>query len=233
MRRIIAIVLSCMLVPAIVAAAQAHTGHGVGERARVANLDGGPELESVRARSVCQAPGGALSAPQNTKCATGSFPRHRIDLEDTCAGSPRTLALSSVQDFVVRLRATEIDGDTAHKEIFFDVRSGATGRGGVVRIVRMVDGAAGTCARAESLFRYPSKAAIGRLPRGATALSSWDAEVRDYTSRYRGKEVRLFETFVDRDDAYCCPTFLRKTFLRLAGGERYVRFRSETRRVKG
>jgi hypothetical protein len=232
MRRALAIVVSCMLAAAIVAAAHAHTGHGVGERPRVANLEGGPELEQVRARSVCQAPGGELSAPVATKCKAGSFPRHRIDLEDTCAGEPRTLALSSVQDFVVRLRASEIDGDAAHKEIFFDVRSGATGRGGVVRIIRMVDGAPGTCARAESLFRYPSKAAIGRLPKGASSLSSWDAEVRDYAARYRGKEVRLFETFVDRDDAYCCPTFLRKSFFRLVDGERYVRFRSETRRIK-
>jgi hypothetical protein len=224
--------LSCALAASLVALAQAHTGHGVGERPRVANLDGDPAPETVRARSLCQAADGTVSLPQGTQCPTGSFPRHRIELEDTCAGVARVVALSPVQDFVVRLRVLEADGDASRKEVLLDARSGATGRGGLSRVVRMRDDPTG-CPRAVSLFRYPSRA-LNRLPRGASARASWDVEVRDFARRFRGKEVRVLETFVDRNDPYCCPTYLRTRFLRLARGrDGYVRFRTETRRIKG
>jgi hypothetical protein len=137
-----------------------------------------------------------------------------------------------MQDFVVRLRVTDVDADAAYKEVFLDARSGASGRSGVSRVVRM--GAGAGCPTAESLFRYPSRAMSGKLPRGAVARSSWDAEVRDYAHRYRGKEVRLLETFVDRNDPFCCPTFLRTTFFRLARRtDRYVPFRTAVMRIKG
>jgi hypothetical protein len=234
MLRLLAILLSGALALAIVALAHAHTGHGVGERPRLANVDGGPELERVFTHSYCQAADGTLSEPQATKCPAGTFPRHRIELDDTCAGQPRAVALSTVQDFVVRLRVTDVDGDPAFNEVFVDARSGASGRGGVTRLVRMRTDGSDACAQAVSLFRYPSRAANSKLPRGAVARSSWDAEVRDYAHRYGGKEVRLLETFVDRNDPYCCPTFLRTTFFRLARkADRYVPFRTAVMRIKG
>ena len=233
MRRLLPALLCCALVVLLTALAHAHTGHGVGERARLANVDGGPELERVFTHSYCQAADGSLSEPKATKCPADAFPRHRIELDDACAGQPRALALSAVQDFVVRLRATDVDGDSAYKEIFLDARSGATGRSGLSRIVRMQADPGGDCARPRSLFRYPSRATAARLPRGAAARTSWDAEVRDYTRRYRGKEVRLLETFVDRNDPYCCPSFLRTTFFRLARkADTYVPFRTGVRRIK-
>jgi len=205
----------------------------VGERPRVGNLDADPELERVLARNLCEAADGSLSAPTGTTCPAGGYPRHRIELEDVCAGKPRVVALSIVQDYAVRLRVTEADGDATRKEVFFDVRSGATGRGGESRLVRMRETGAG-CPSAQVLFRYPSRTTLGRLPRGTVGHVSWDAEARDYTRRFRGKEVRVLETFVDRDDPYCCPTFLRASFFRLAdGGDRYRRFRTEVRTIKG
>jgi hypothetical protein len=234
MRRVLLIASACAPTLTLAALATAHTGHGTGERPRIANIDGGPDLERVLARSLCEASDGTLSPPQGTSCAAGTFPRHRIELDDTCAGQPRSLPLSTVQDFVARLRVTDVDGNPTYKEVFLDVRSGATGRGGESRLVRMRGDGSGGCPRAESLFRYPSRATAGRLPRRAVARSSWDAEVRDYTRRFRGKEVRLLETYVDRNDPYCCPTFLRASFFRLPRGrDHYLRFRTEVRKIKG
>jgi hypothetical protein len=233
MRRLLPALLCCALVTCLTALAHAHTGHGVGERPRLANVDGGPELERVVTRSLCQGTDGALTEPVATMCPAGALPRHRVELGDTCDGRPRALALSPVQDFVVRLRVTDVDGDPAFKEVFLDARSGATARGGLSRIVRMRADGDGNCARAETLFRYPSKATAAKAPPGALARTTWDAEVRDYARRYRGKEVRLLELFVDRDDPYCCPTFLRTTFFRLAReAGTYVPFRRAVERIK-
>jgi hypothetical protein len=97
----------------------------------------------------------------------------------------------------------------------------------------MRGGGANGCPKAESLFRYPSRAPDGKPPRGAVARTSWDSEVRDYTHRFPGKEVRVLELFVDRDDPYCCPTFLRTTYFRLTReADGYVPFRTAVRRIK-
>jgi hypothetical protein len=199
---------------------------------RRANLDSDPALERVVAQKLCQTPDGSVSAPQPA-CGKNQFPGRRIAVEDTCNGAPYTLAISSVQDFVDRLRVVEADGSTGRREVFFDIRSGATGRGGEARVVAFRAGGTGGCLRAVDLFRYPTRATLGRVPRGASGHDSWSPVLRQFSRRYRGLEIRLTETYVDRDDAFCCPSFLRVTYFRYdRARKRYRRYRSAVRRIK-
>jgi hypothetical protein len=100
-----------------------------------ANLDSDPDLERVVPVQLCESLDGKrrVSPPA---CADQEFPRRKVVIEDTCNGTPYTREISSVQDTVYRLRAINADGATQRPEIFFDTRSGATGRGGEIRVVR-------------------------------------------------------------------------------------------------
>jgi hypothetical protein len=201
------------------------------ESPRSANLDSDPALERIVPRRLCEASDGRVTAPP---CNDEQFPRRRIEVEDSCDDRPYTFAISSVQDFVGRLRVTNADGRTKRPEIFFDLRSGATGRGGESQVVRIVnDRQVGVCPRIEILFRYPSKTTLGRIPRGAAGRDSWSPVLRDFSRRYRGKEIRLSETYVDRNDAFCCPSFERLSYFRFARArDEYVRYRTRVSRIK-
>jgi hypothetical protein len=200
---------------------------------RRANLDSDPALERVVARQVCQADDETITVPPPA-CREDQFPRRRIEVEDSCGGKPFILAISSVQDFVGRLRITNADGTTKRPEIFFDLRSGATGRGGEAQVVRIVDERPGReCPSEQILFGYPSKSTLGRIPRGAAGRDSWSPALRDLTRRYRGKEIRMSETYVDRNDAFCCPSFERVSYFRFSRPrDRYVRYRTRVERIK-
>jgi hypothetical protein len=197
---------------------------------RSANLDSDPALERVVARQLCEASDGKLTRPP---CSEDQFPRRRMEVEDECAGKPYTFAISSVQDFVDRLRITNADGTTKRPEIFFDLRSGATGRDGETGVVRIIDERPGrSCPSLKILFLYPSKSTLGRIPRRAAGRDSWSATLRDFTRRHRGKEIRLTETYVDRNDPFCCPSFERVSYFRFSRPrDRYVRYRTLVKRI--
>jgi hypothetical protein len=197
-----------------------------------ANLDSDPALEHVVSRQLCEAPDGKFTVPP-PPCSDDQFPRRRIEVEDSCDGKGYTFAISSVQDFVDRLRVTNADGRTKRPEIFFDLRSGATGRGGEAQVVRIVDERRGVCPRPRILFRYPRKSTLGPIPRGALGHDSWSPALRDFTRRYRGKEIRMTETYVDRNDAFCCPSFERVSYFRFSRPrDRYVRYRTRVSRIE-
>jgi hypothetical protein len=201
-------------------------------RPRSANLDSDPALERVVPRSLCEAADGTLTPPQ-PRCADDQFKRRRIEIEDSCAGAVHAIPISSVQDFVYRLRVVEADGATSRPEVFFDIRSGATGRGGEARVVRLDDAAPGACPKALTLFRYPSRATLGPVPRGASGHDDWSPSLGNYSRRYRGREIRLTETYVDRNDAFCCPSFKRVSYFRYnRARERYVRYLTRVSRIK-
>jgi hypothetical protein len=43
----------------------------------------------------------------------------------------------------------------------------------------------------------------------------------------------MIETYVDRDDAFCCPSFRRVSYFRYRGGrDRYVRYATRVTRIK-
>jgi hypothetical protein len=201
------------------------------DRSRKANLDSDPALERVVGRLLCQATDGSLHPPQPA-CGSDQFPRRRVEVEDTCAGAPVSVPISSAQDVVFKLRVTEADGATARPEVFFDLRSGASGRVGDVRVVRY-DDVSGGCPAPHDLFRYPSRRTLGRIPHGAVGRDSFSIAVRDYTRRFRGKELEVLESYVDHDDAFCCPTYGRTSFFRFKRKlDRYVRYETHVRRLK-
>ena len=196
-----------------------------------ANLDSDPDLEHVVPVQICESFDGKRRVPPPA-CGDKEFPRHRIVIEDTCNGMPYTRDVSSVQDTIYRLRVVNADGATQRPEIFFDARSGATGRGGDIRVVRY-DPVADACWKPHRLFRYPARDTLGRIPRGAAGHDSFSAFLGNFSKRFNGREIRMIETYVDRDDAFCCPSFRRITYFRYRSGRnKYVRYATRVTRIK-
>ncbi len=184
---------------------------------RVANLDGDPDLEQVIPQEV-----------------PGIYPQRRIVISDTCSGAPYARVVSSEQDAAVVLEVSNFEDITPRPEIFFDLRSGAGARVGEIGIVSWEDGPTpGACPAPRSLFRYPSRRTRGRLPKKAVARSSFAAVLRDVSKRHAGKELRLYEYYVDRDDPLCCASFRRTTdFGYNAARDLYVKFRTRVKRIR-
>jgi hypothetical protein len=196
---------------------------------KTVNLDGDPALEQVIPQEVCEAPAGGATA---AVCGPDQFAQRRIVIEDTCNGVPYSRVVSTEQEAVIKLVVSNFEDLTPRPEIFFDLRSGAGGRAGELRIVSWEEGTSPACPNARALFRYPSKRTRGRVPGRAKALDTFDGSLRDVTKRYAGKELRLRETYVDADDALCCPSFARITWFGYsAGRDLYVRFRTHVKRI--
>jgi len=196
-----------------------------------ANLDSDPDLERVVPVQICESFDGKRHV-QPPACGDQEFPRRRIVIEDTCNGTPYARDISSVQDTIYRLRVINADGATQRPEIFFDARSGATGRGGEIRVMRY-DPVAGSCWKPHTLFRYPARATLGPIPRGAAGRDSFSPFLGNFSKRYNGRELRMIETYVDRDDAFCCPSFRRVSYFRYRSGrDKYVRYETRVTRIK-
>jgi hypothetical protein len=200
------VLLTALVVPALAL--------GLVTEPRSANLDSDAELEQV--------------IPQEVE-----FGR-RLVIQDTCNGVTYSRTISSEQEAVVTLKVSNFADITPRPEIFFDLRSGAAARVGEIGIVSWEDGAtAADCPVARTLFRYPSKRTSGRLPRRAKAVSSFDAVLRDRSKRFGGKELRLTEFYVDRNDPLCCASFRRVTWFGYsAGRDLYVRFKTRLSRIR-
>ena len=200
------------------------------DRVKRANLDSDPELERVVAEEVCLREG----APRGpAPCAKDEFPARRMVLEDTCQGMPTRHVLSRVQDTVERFRIAEIDGLRRRPEIFFLMRSGASGRVAYARLYRYVRRRGQTCPEPSRLFAFPSRGTLGPIPRGAEGRAGSDVRVGDYSRRFRGKEPEVIETYVDRNDAFCCPSFRRTSYFRFSRRRgTYVRFATTVRRIR-
>ena len=198
---------------------------------RTANLDADPALEQVIPQEVCTS---FMTDAGAATCSPDQYPQHRIVIADTCNDAPYAVVVSSVQDTVDRLVIANLDGLISRPEVFFDMRSGASGRVGDTRIVRWDDPAsAGACPRVRTLFRYPSRRTRGRIPRGARYRDSYSVHLGEFTKRYPGKEVRLIETYVDRNDPFCCPSFRRTSYFGYSGGkDAYERYRTRVKRIK-
>jgi len=198
---------------------------------RVVNLDGDPAPEQVIPQEVCTSITSSVAA---AACTPDQYPQRRIVIEDTCNGAPRALVVSTAQDIVSRLLIANLDGLTPRPEIYFDLRSGASGRVGDTRIIRWDDPAApGTCERVRTLFRYPSRKTRGKVPRGAKYHDNYGVRVKEFSKHYPGKEVRLTETYLDRNDATCCPSYQRTSYFGYSGGrDAYERYSTRVKRLK-
>jgi hypothetical protein len=200
-------------------------------QAKVVNLDDDPQLEKVVPQEVCLPPAGEAVV---SDCPPGDFPQRHIVVQDTCGGAPYASVISSEQDFVQTLKVANFEPRTKRPEIFFDLRSGAGGRAGEVGIVSWEDTSNPTaCRTPRDLFLYPSRRTVGKVPRRAKSHDSFAVTLRNHTKRFPGKEVRLVETYVDRNDAFCCPSFERATWFGYsARKDRYVRISTAVRRIK-
>ena len=167
--------------------------------------------------------------PERVRDSVG-FEQRRIVLEDDCGpeGAGRRIRLSSLHDRAV---ATLVEADREPRtEIEVHASSGASGRVGQVKVVRLGaprPGAALRCEALHTLFSYFSTRPRYRPPRG-WYVNGFGIRLAEYARRYRGKEIRLDESLGDRDDPGCCPSRRRISHFRLGRGDRYVRYRTRT-----
>ena len=149
----------------------------------------------------------------------------RVVLEDRCRSEPVRFRLSGAYDLVERLRVRGVDGFGERPEIVFELRSGAGGHGGLTAIVRYGERDQPGCVGPRGLFRYRPDAPPLEPPAGY-GPSDWRVGIRN-VARFRGKEIRLWEAYVDRDDPLCCPSKQRVTHFRFdPDRDRYVVYRT-------
>ena len=200
-------------------------------KTKVVNLDDDPALEQVIPQEVCLPPVGQAAV---SDCPPDDLPQRHIVIQDTCGGQPYASVISSEQEAVIKLKVSNFESITKRPEIFFDLRSGAGGRVGEIRIVSWEDTDSPTaCRKPRNLFLYPSRRTLGKVPRHAKSHDTFDAILRNHTKRHAGKELRLRETYVDRNDALCCPSFQRITWFGYnAGKDLYVRIGTRVKRIR-
>lgn len=153
----------------------------------------------------------------NDRCASGDFVDERI---------------SGRQDNVVTLKLSKIDTRKG-REIFFDMRSGASARQGEARVVAWRKHSGATCRKARDLFKYRSTHPT-HPPSGTNGeVSSFDVKIRERAHRYRGKEVVLSEVFTRDGDPLCCGTVRKLSYWRYSRArDKYVRYKTKVQRKR-
>jgi hypothetical protein len=151
----------------------------------------------------------------NDRCESGDFVDERI---------------SGRQDNVVTLKLRKIDTRKG-REVFFDMRSGASARQGEARVVAWRKHSGATCRRARDLFKYRSTHPT-HPPRGTNGeVSSFDVKVRERARRFRGKEVVLSEVFTRPGDPLCCGTVRKLSYWRYSRArDKYIRYKTKIKR---
>jgi hypothetical protein len=153
-----------------------------------------------------------------------------VDVFDNCPGGQTDQRIAGPEEALVALRL--VDADTRPgKEALIDMRAGASGRHGLLRLVSLRQGAAGAaCQVPHNDFSYLSTRPT-RHPRGAGALTDFEIAVKDFSRRYKGKEVRLQEGWAKPTDALCCPSFEKTSFYRYdRRKDRYLRYAAKVTR---
>lgn len=208
--------LSLTLCAVLVASASLALGPAAGQQEPrpldtplVADLDGDGAAEVVRARPLsCIGEEGPTDPP----CPPGRVATLVVEVVDACAkGQLRRLRVSREMDFVQFASIIDANADGRVRELAFEVRAGAAGRGVQSKVVRFRRGSDDCIAVRKSVFSYPRAATVGRTPRGTRRLTGY-VQIADYSSARRGLELRVREFYVRDNDPYCCPSFRRTTF---------------------
>ena len=180
-----------------------------------ANLDADRRLERV------------IRADTEPQSALGK----RVVLRDRGAGRPTWRPLSASYDTVDYLRVREADGFAERPEILFELRTGGGGHVGLTSIVRYGQRGERGCVDPVRLFRYRPEEPLLEPPHGFSP-ANWRLKLRDYTARFRGKEVQLWEGYVTGGDPLCCPSMQRVTRFRFdADTDRYVAYWTRVREL--
>ena len=110
------------------------------ERPLVADLDGDGSNETVRAHeTACYPPKGEQPPPCKKDVLRTLF----VEVVDSCASGTAALKLSREMDGVSLARILDADGDGNVRELAFELRAGATGRGVQSKVVSFRAGPGG------------------------------------------------------------------------------------------
>lgn len=196
-----------------------------------ADLDGDGTNETVRLRETnCYSSEGEFTPPCPNR--DDVFRTLVVEVADPCAGGEHVLTLSREMDAVNFARLLDADRDGKVRELAFELRAGASGRGVQSKIVSFRAGAGGCVAVRKTLFSYPQPQTIGKRPRG-TSFSTGGLVVKNFTSRYPGLELRTMESYVRGNDPGCCPSYERTTYWRFdAKGGSYKPYRTRLRKLR-
>lgn len=176
----------------------------------LADLDGDGTNETVRAHeTVCYGPDGRFPPP----CPKVGLRSLYVELTDDCEGGAHAIALSRELDFMTLARIVDADHDGHARELAFEARAGATGRGVQAKVVAFRATAGGCAAVRRTLFSYPQRATIGRRPPGV-AFASGALAVGDFSPRLQGLELRTTDAYARPADPGCCPSYRRVTYWR-------------------
>jgi len=203
------------------------------DRPLVADLDADATNETVRVReTACYNENGETAPP----CSRSDDVVRTLVVEvvDPCAGGggERALTLSRAMESVSLGRILDADGDGQARELAFEVRAGAASRGVQAKIVSFRPGADGCVAVRKTLFSYPRKDSTGPFPRGGS-FSTGSLQVKDFTKRFRGLELRTYESYARGNDPGCCPTWERTSYWRFdRANDRYRRYQTKLTRLR-
>ena len=184
------------------------------DRPLVADLDGDGTKETVRLReTACFSSGGETAPPCPNR--DDVFRGIVVEVVDSCTagGGERVLTLSRAMEGVAFARLLDADRDGKARELAFELRAGASGRGVQSKIVSFRAGAGGCVAVRRTLFSYPRPQTIGKRPRG-TSFSTGGLVIKNFTSRFAGPELRTRESYARGNDPGCCPSYERTTYWR-------------------
>ena len=155
---------------------------------------------------------------------TPGFDRTGIQIRDRCRAGPIRIPVAGPQDNLDTLRLPRADTRRG-RDVFAELRSGASGRLGEARLVAWRRKRGPTCRRARQLFAYRSDRPTA-APAGTTGeVSFFDAVVRQETESFRGREVVLREQFLTSADPPCCGSVRKRSFYRYSRRrDRYARY---------
>ena len=156
------------------------------------------------------------------------FDRTKILVRDTCVGRAVSRTIAGPQDNVALLRLKPIDPRPG-REVFVDMRSGASGRLGEGRVVAWRR--RGECSGPRALFAYRSDRPTRAPARTTGEISYFGLRARELTRRHRGTELILVERFLRRGEPGCCGSVRKTTLLRYSRAkDRYVSYRVRVKR---
>jgi hypothetical protein len=201
------------------------------DRPLVADLDGDGTNETVRVRETACFSADGTNAPPCSR-SEDVFRTLVVEVADRCGGAERVLTLSREMEYVSVARIVDADLDGKRRELVFEVRAGAAARAVQAKVVAFRTGADGCVAVRKTLFSYPRPDSIGRRPRGAS-FATGSVQLRDFTKRWRGLELRTFESYARGGDPGCCPTYERTTLWRFdRAAQRYRTYRTRLVRLR-
>jgi|GEM_PF-4494852 len=226
--------VTCLLAAAAVAAggwygagAVAFTGEPLNTPI-TGDLDGDGTDEAVRLHETACFESDEAPPP----CAPDTLRSIFVEVvDDSCATGPTTLKLSREMEGVSIGDIIDADRDGQKRELIYELRAGASGRGVQAKIVRFRAGPGGCVQVAKTLFSYPQPATIGRRPKG-TSFSSGSLVLGDFDKARSGFELRTDETYGRPSDPGCCPRYARTTYWRfITATSSYKSYRTKLKRV--